>query len=89
MEVKKEKERDRKTESEDNRGRRNLEPVQRLGWLPGVWAEEAIAGEGGTERLLPSVLHNSQNGRAGAATQAVHLAPVFPQLQVTEATVGI
>lgn len=89
MDVKKEKGRDRKTESKDNRGRRNLEPAQRLGWLPGVWAEEAVAGEGGMERLLPSVLHNPQIGRAGVAAQAVDLAPVFPQLQVTEATVGI
>lgn len=86
MDVKKEKGRDGKTESKDNGERRKLERVQRLGWLQkcgqrrlwqGVWIFSC------------QVCYIIQNGKAGAATQAVGLAPVFPQLQVTEATVGI
>ena len=36
-----------------------------------------------------NILHNPQDGRAGVATQAVGSAPMFPRLQVTEATMGI
>lgn len=73
----------RMTEEEESR-------IQCRGWagLPGVWGEEVVAREGCMGLLLPSILHNPQNGRVGVTTQAVGLAPVFPRLQVTEAIVG-
>lgn len=47
MDVKIEKGRGRQTESKDNGGRRKLEPVQRLGWLPGRRVGRGDCGRGG------------------------------------------
>lgn len=66
-----------------------LEQCSGRAGLPGVWGEEAVAMEAPVELFLAKVLRNPQNGRAGVATQAVGSAPVFPRLQVTEATTGI